>query len=229
MKAKYNKSLILKFAWKTFRNQGINTSEQFGVCLKLAWSYAKTNPVVLESFDATALYVKYHNEILTYINFKTKNLVVSQELADDVFLKAIRYQNKFDSTKCKIRTWLYTIAKNTMLDYFRKQKQNREKFVRVSDFTDEDGSEMVQLFVTKTDASNEIESNDFSNQIKSIFDKLTNKNKQIATLYFLDNMKYMEIAEVLDIPMNTVKVTISRCREKLQKNMVTLKKEYMLV
>lgn len=226
MKTKYNKSLILKFAWKTFRSQKVNTSEQFGLCLKQAWHYAKTNPSKLDPLNWTDLYNKYHNEILSFLNYKTKNLVVSQELADDVFLKAIKHQNKFDDTKCKIRTWLYAIAKNCMLDYFRKQ--GKRIMLPVSDMNYEDSKDIYQ-FVSDSNTTNEIENNEFNDKVKSIFDKLTAKNKQIATLYFLDNMKYMEIAEILDIPMNTVKVTISRCREKLQKQMVTLKKEYMLV
>ena len=62
--------------------------------------------------------------------------------------------------------------------------------------------------------------------IKTAMSDLKPKHKEIAVMYFKQNLKYTEIANILEIPLNNVKITIFRIREALQSS---LKKEYQLL
>ena len=214
---KYNKSLIMKHSWMLFRNQSINTSEQFGLCLKQAWHLAKTNPMALHHISIGDLYEMHHTKILNYIVHKGIDFDTAQLLSNDVFIKADKYIDKFDSNKSKITTWLITIANNLINDSYRKNKK-RNTTISVSNFTDEDGKDIYQ-FIANEDTIQVVENNEFNQQIKKVFNRLKPNYKRVATLFFLEDMKYDEIAEICDIPMGSVKGMINRCRTILQREL----------
>ena len=216
-KSKYNKSLILKHAWMLFRNQNVNTSEQFGKCLKQAWHLAKTNPMALHHISIGNLYEMHHAKILSYMVRKGVDTMIAEELADDVFIKADKYIDKFDSHRSKISTWLITIANSLINDTYRKNKK-RNGTISVSDFTDEDGKELYQ-FVADNDTMKVIENDELGKQRAKIFNRLKPNYQRVANLFFLDGMKYDEIAEICDIPMGSVKGMINRCRTTLQREL----------
>lgn len=198
----------------------------FSTCLKQGWHLAKTNPTKLCPLDMTDLYNRYHNSIVNVITYKTKDREMSEEIANDTFIKVMKYQDHFDGSKSSIKTWIYRIAQTIMLDYLRKAKKRNICF-SVSDMVDEDGKESYQ-FVDKNNI-NEIECTELKDQITSALDRLKPQYKRIAVLFFVDRATYKEIAKVCDMPMSSVKVGINRCRKILQKELVNVKKEYAIM
>jgi len=214
---KYDKSLIMRHSWMLFRNQKINTSEQFGLCLKQAWHLAKTDPMALHHISIGNLYEMYHAKVFNYMIHKGINFDIAEELSNDVFLKANKYIDQFDSKKSKITTWLINIANKLIVDLYRKNKK-RNTTISVSDFTNEDGKEIYQ-FISDNDTMATVENNELGKQINKVFDRLKPNYKRIAKLFFLDGMKYEEIAKICDIPIGSVKGMINRCRITLQREL----------
>ncbi|WP_099587305.1 RNA polymerase sigma factor, partial [Pseudomonas sp. 2822-17] len=66
-------------------------------------------------------YMEYRNEILKYINSIIHDYHQAEDLTQDTFCKALVSFDKFKGN-CKPTTWLYTLARNSAIDYLRKRK-----------------------------------------------------------------------------------------------------------
>ena len=206
---KYNKSEIMRNAWVIFRNNNENLT--FGQSLSQSWNLAK-NGLKAISFDA--IYKKYYNQVYFYImdkvNFKA---YIAEELTNDVFLKAKRYLENYDAQRAKLNTWLIFIAKNLVIDNSRTS--HNDKFVNVSNFVDaETGKETFQI--VDNSQVDMLENKQLIETINKAMQSLKPKYKAIAELYFIHEKNYNEIAEILNVPLGTVKGTLARARAMLQ-------------
>lgn len=171
------------------------------------------------------IYKRYHKKVFNYVAYKLNgNYLIAEDITSETFIKVNNKLNTFDATKSEIFTWIMTIAINCIADYFRRDKS--KYCIRLSDFVDnETGNEFIQLIAdNKTDST--IEGKELMREIKMAFESLKPNYKKIANLYFLEELQYNEIAEICNIPMGTVKGTINRCREILQKQLNGVKAEY---
>lgn len=156
---------------------------------------------------------KHRNEIENYIVLKLQNQVVAEELTDKVLDKAEKYPYN-PSKQTTLLTWLITITNSVIIDYTR----TRKKVYSVSAFTDENGNDMFEL-----EADEPKDNSDLKKALANAFNSLKPNYKRIAILYFKNNMKYEEIANICDVPMGTVKGMISRCRAMLQAELQTVR------
>ena len=226
MKTSYNKSLIMKNAWKVFRNQSVRTMEMWSICLKGAWKIAK-QPKVMLLFNK--VYVENRKTILTYITYKLgrNNNEIAEDLCEDTFIKASKYLDTFDESKSKLSTWLHNIANCVIVDHIRAEK-NRRNTIAISDYIDnESGAEWLQISSgDKTDE--EVHNNETLESINNSLMNLKPKYQQIAQLYFVEEYSYNEIAQMLNIPLGNVKVLILRCRAMLQAELRVVGASYSL-
>ena len=211
MKSKYDKSIIFKNAWKSFKAQSVRTDEMFSICLKNAWAIAKN---AVNAIDINALYKKYYNEILNVVVSRgIKDIESAREVANDVFVKAHTYLNSYDANKSKIRTWLINIAKNEAINRYRTD--HSDKYVNVESYVDDEGRETYQI-ADDNEASDNVENEELMSKIRVAMSNLKPKYQTIAELHFIEQKKYDEIAEILNIPIGSVKGMINRCRTMLQ-------------
>lgn len=73
--------------------------------------------------DFEGIYCLYFREVFLYIRSLSGDENIAEEVAQEAFLKALKYINSFDGSK-DIRAWLFTIAKNTYFSYYKKAKKN---------------------------------------------------------------------------------------------------------
>lgn len=148
-----------------------------------------------------------------------KNVEVVEELTNEVFLKfnKVLSESGFDDSKAKPLTYLYHIKKSVVVDYYRKKKLETNSIDSILvDGVNEPSSQPL----------NEYDSNNLKSKIESAIDGLKPNYKSVAQLYFIDEYKYDEICEELNLPLNTVKNIIFRCRETLQAKLKSVKEEY---
>jgi RNA polymerase sigma-70 factor (ECF subfamily) len=214
MKAKYNKSVIMKRAWKLFKAQEIRTMEMFSDCLRQSWNIAK-NGIAIN--DINTIYHKYYKQVYYFILGKVNNQAhIAEELTNDVFMKAKEHLEKYDVYLAKLNTWLFTIAKNTVIDHFRTA--HADKYISVDNFVDsETGRETFQI--ADNNETDNVENDELSTAIQRAMYSLKPKYRRIAELFFMEQKKYDEIAEILDIPMGSVKGMINRVRAMLQESL----------
>jgi RNA polymerase sigma factor (sigma-70 family) len=84
---------------------------------------------------ATAFYERYYPRIYRLMFFSSATVTDAEELTRDSFLAFFESLKRFEG-KCKVSTWLYSIAKNTLRNYYAVKK--RRKFVAIDDIANED-------------------------------------------------------------------------------------------
>lgn len=211
---KTNKSRVFKNAWHTFKTNRQNLT--FAECLKIAWSNEKKSingiKVNNKTLNFDTIYKEYRPIILGQLKQQVKNYVIAEELCNDIFLKVYDHLSIFDVSKSKFSTWLFNITKNVVIDYYRTNKANQQ--VNISDYVDQDGNEYYQIVDRQSHKT--VENNELNSTIQKAINELKPQYRSIANLLFNEEKQYNEIAEILNIPINSVKVYINRIKTELQ-------------
>ena len=150
-----------------------------------------------------------------------RNREDAEEAVQDIFMKVHRGIAAFRG-QSEIRTWLYRITVNTCLTRLRK---------RVPGLVHPDGEEPDTW--NKWDAIGNDDHNpedlliekDIKDFVINAIELISPEEKEILLLFHVDELKYEEIAKVLDVPIGTVCARIYRARKKLRSAMGTLQKE----
>ena len=219
MKPTYNKSIIMKRAWKLFRSQEERTMEMFSQCLKKSWAIAKQS---VENLDFDSLYRKYKNQVMYHIQFElSQSKEVAEELCNDTFIKAMENISYYDESKGKMITWLCRIAYRLTINNVRTD--HRRMFGNVDDYQNEDGNTYIEP-TDNRDASENVQNMELSEQIENAMSRLTKNQQRVVRLRFIDQCTYEEIAEILEIPVNRVGVIINRARAKMEELLTPIMK-----
>ncbi|MBO4914410.1 MAG: sigma-70 family RNA polymerase sigma factor [Oscillospiraceae bacterium] len=72
------------------------------------------------------LYTEYSGKVMLYVGARVKNRADAEDLCAEVFEKALRASDSYDSSKAAPGTWLYAIARNAVIDYFRGSRPSEE-------------------------------------------------------------------------------------------------------
>lgn len=214
-KIKYNKSIIMRRAWKLFK---ANEFKTFSESLIHSWKLAKNGA---DSITFEQVYKKHYTEILYFVNRTAKSFEDAEDITGETFAKLHKLFDSYDVTKAKMRTYLYLIAKHAVVDFYRVDKQ--DNYINVGSYVDDEGKDMFQ-FVDESTNDN-IENDELGNSIHNAINSLKPKYKEIAELLFIKELSYKEISKVLNMPMNNVKVNINRCRAMLQANLKDVRKK----
>jgi RNA polymerase sigma-70 factor (ECF subfamily) len=145
-----------------------------------------------------------------------QNRAEAEEAAQDAFIKAFHNLAGFNR-QSKFSTWLYRIAFNTAISYRRK---NRHQFQSIE--------KSVIEFAQESDTS--LEREDRQRYLSKAMSKLSDSDRTALTLFYLQEFSLEEIAAIMSMQANTVKVRIHRARLKvaeelkniLQKEALTL-------
>jgi RNA polymerase sigma-70 factor (ECF subfamily) len=162
----------------------------------------------------TALWDRHIDQLRSYIKTRFKN--IDDYDVDDIcsrsFEKAFRQIHNFDDSKSQFLTWLCKIAKNTALDSLEKEKRIHPKnqIVYLDDETQSSGLEGIPD-LSEDALGTLIKTESEEERIKYI-DRLPELYREVARKRLIDGMKYDEIAENMDLELNTVKTRIRRAK-----------------
>jgi RNA polymerase sigma factor (sigma-70 family) len=219
---KYNRSAVMKRAWYLFKNLDVKerTDKGFSRCLKNSWAIEKATPQFNE------YYIKYKSLVMNRIGQTIKNSADCEDICAEVFVKLFNYLHTFDCNRVvpvKFTTWLMSITKNAVIDHVRHKKLDYS--TNMSDLVNSEGQETFS-FVSDTHTLKTVEDGELSLKIESAMSKLKPQYRKVFELYFKSGKKYTQIAEELQIPLNTVKGTLLRAKAMLQEY---LQKEYAML
>lgn len=152
------------------------------------------------------LLFRYEKQVFYYILKFINQKENAQDVTQETFIKVYRSLKTFDP-EYKFKTWLYTIATNTTYDWLRKDKKNKEVFII-------DNPDSHFETIDERASYKEIEDKEL---LEKLMQNLKPAYKSALLLYYYDGMKYEEIAQILGVPINTVKTYLSRAKAQLQK------------
>ncbi len=155
-----------------------------------------------DAFDE--LVHRYYKHVYRFLVRFTGREHLSEDLTQEVFLKLYRSIALFDETK-RFKPWLFTVAANRARDELRSMKRASQKVVVETTHNGEEMSLMdIMPAETETPERQAIEK-ERSGQVREAMMKLSDRSREILILAYYEKMQYSEIAEVLDIPLGTVK------------------------
>ena len=117
-----------------------------------------------------------------------------------MFKKQWKNIKKFDVTRAHFKTWLFTIARNTVTDYLRKKKMTV-----FSDLDTEESNFSDMVIDEEPLPSVVIEKLEDAQLLNTLLSKLPSVYQAVLTLYYQEDMTFKEIGDVLGKPLNTVK------------------------
>lgn len=159
---------------------------------------------------------KYHDPIFNFIARMIHDRQQVEDLTQEAFIKAFSSLSRFND-EFAFSTWLYKIATNNSIDYIRKKKLQVYSIDKPIDAKDSEYA--FELPDTDYEADQELISDQRANLLKVAIGKLPDKYKRVIELRHVDEKSYEEIADLLELPIGTVKAHIFRARELLYRQL----------
>lgn len=158
---------------------------------------------------------RYQREIYSYL----RRYLADAELADDAFqgtfLQVHLKCQQFDSSR-RFRPWLYAIATNQAIDVQRRVKRHRMASLdRAGISDDNDGHWSEKLVGGDPDPLSEASIRENGEWVRGAVDSLSDSMKQAVHLVYYQGLKYREAADVLGIPVGTVKSRLHAAVQRL--------------
>jgi RNA polymerase sigma-70 factor (ECF subfamily) len=167
------------------------------------------------------IYRENKTKIQKHIAIRIKNREEVEELTQDVFIKAWKSLSEFDTAKGQLSTWLYTIANNCVIDYYRKKKMELADIGMYTSDDDESGNVQVDnRFVESTTPHNVLIRKEAHANVQRRMSNLPANLRKLADMYFVQELNLAEICEATGMPLGTVKNGIYRSRVILQGQLV---------
>lgn len=149
--------------------------------------------------DKTQLYEEYHMKVLRYIQSKVNDYYLAEDLCSDVFVKVYEKIDTFDEKKASLSTWIFTITRNKLIDYYRTRKVTVEV---PEDLTYDVEDDEVNEEALET--------------LASALEKLDDRSRKLVIMHYYEGRTLKEIAEELDISYIYAKVLHQKVLNKLK-------------
>lgn len=162
------------------------------------------------------LYTRYNVGVKSHVS----RYVSQKEDIEDICLES--FQKAFSQIATynddyKFSTWLYRIARNTAFDHL--SRYDREKNNMPTTSIEGDNAELKELPATMHNPEEDIINQQEYDKWLTNIEKLKDDYRTVAKMNLIDNFGYKEIADALDMPINTVKTKIRRAKAQLLKMM----------
>jgi RNA polymerase sigma factor (sigma-70 family) len=167
------------------------------------------------------LYSNHQRQVLVYFLKKVKDSETAEDLKMMTFEKVHKHIKKY-SPEFAFSTWLYKIARNTLIDDSRKAQFEVLSIDALSGKTSEDNDGMkFQIKSDKRNPAQEMERDERITSVHDAIDSIDNELiKKLMKHRFVSDLSFDQIAEEMEIPNNsTLRVNISRGKGILKKKL----------
>jgi RNA polymerase sigma-70 factor (ECF subfamily) len=151
---------------------------------------------------------RYERELYSYLRRYIGDATLAEDAFQATFLQVHLKKGQFDPER-RFRPWLYTIATNQAIDAQRRNKRHRMVSLDRRNQADAEGDEvgsLLQLLESREPgASSNLDQEERQAWIRQSVDSLPEQLRSALVLVYYQGMKYREAAEVLGIPVGTVK------------------------
>jgi RNA polymerase sigma-70 factor (ECF subfamily) len=121
----------------------------------------------------------------------------AEDLTQEVFVKVWKALPRFDE-RATLSTWIYAITRNTSLSALRGRRETCELEGALAS-QDNQGEEQVERML-----------------LQRLIDRLPDMQRQVITLFYMQDHSHETVSQMLDIPLGTVKTLLHRARERLR-------------
>ena len=152
------------------------------------------------SFEAN--YREHYSLVFNYVRRRMPNREATEDVVSDAFLRAARYYSRFDPSRSKFSTWVISIARNCISDYYEK-----DVLLAPIDEVPEG------VYADESDNNSGIDNKELAEKLLSMLD---DEERELVFLKFYQEKRNTEIAEELGMNVSTVSTKLSRIMAKLR-------------
>ncbi|MFA5751156.1 MAG: RNA polymerase sigma factor [Candidatus Paceibacterota bacterium] len=121
----------------------------------------------------------------------------ASDLIQETFIKIWKNLKRFNPKKASLKTWIFTIARNTAIDFLKKKKS-----LVFSELEDEE----IENLEEESPLPDEVfETKENRELLKNLLEDLPANYKILILLYYEEEMTFEEIAKIMNRPLNTIK------------------------
>ena len=157
-------------------------------------------------------YDLFFKDLVVHANRYLSDFSVSEDVVQEVFVYVWEHSEKIE-IKTSLKAYLFVMVKNRCLNHL--------KSIKITD--NQDYIEYSRSLIDRVEILNFTEENNtLYLKVLAIVDEMPLKMQKIFKLKFIEDYKYNEIAEELDISLNTVKTQLKRARVKINNSLMIM-------
>jgi len=142
------------------------------------------------------LYDKYVEQVYQHVHYRVSNQVDAEDITQEAFIKAWKAINKYKRTGAPFVAWLIAIARNLIVDHYKKARKNAVPLEEAK--VSNQGSETSPEAIAETGLDRD--------HVKDAVSKLKGDKQKVITMHFIDGFSYQEIARTLHKSEGAVRV-----------------------
>ena len=159
------------------------------------------------------VYERYVDDIYRFIYFKVGNAEEANDITSDVFLKTWGHikNRKLEQTKT-LKSFVYTVARNCVVDHYRKQPRKQRVDIDGEDST-------VDIVDENQNVARQMEIDSDMNIIRDKMKELKEEYKEVIILRYINELSFAEIARITGRSKNSARVVCHRALKTLKELM----------
>ncbi len=160
-----------------------------------------------------SLYRRRQPDIHRFVFGMSNSRIITEDVTQEVFINLIRHANRFDPARGSVRSFLYGIARNCLLQHFERER----RYVPYEEEIPGNGSSTFQsdLRPDMSDPLAELTTAEMLDDLRQAVLTLPLKYREAVVLCDLQEMEYVDAAAVMRCPVGTVRSRLHRGRELL--------------
>jgi len=157
--------------------------------------------------------LRYQQPLLNYLGRLTGDREQAQDFTQEVFLRVHSSLSSFEP-RFKFSTWLFKIASNFMIDFWRKKRISAVSLDRARN--DEETLLSLQVPDAGPQVAKKYELAQIKKRIEAALERVPEELRELFVLRHINEFSYEEIAEIKDLPVGTVKNRVFQTKEILR-------------
>jgi RNA polymerase sigma factor (sigma-70 family) len=154
--------------------------------------------------QATLLFERYHKRIFNFLARMAMDRDLAEDLTQNVFLRIIKYRTSYRDGN-RFQSWIYQVARNVFSDHYQAQKNKFAGHVDVEKISDH-----------MADREDSEEQDEKEKLLHRSMSRLTEEQRELLVLTRFQQMKYEEVAAIMDTTVANIKVKVHRAILKLR-------------
>ncbi len=155
-----------------------------------------------------------------YVRQRLRNPTIAEDLTQEIWIKAFRAYPSYTESG-QLRGWLLRIAKNTINSYYSASKQPT---VLSLDAENEEADSLYAYLQVSESPEDEVIQKELVGEVMDVIHRLPDRQRDVLTMRFLQDMTLEQIASAIHIPVGTVKSTTHYAIKNVQKQFGIVKR-----
>jgi RNA polymerase sigma-70 factor (ECF subfamily) len=163
------------------------------------------------------LLARYERPVFSLVFRMVRDRETAEDLAQETFVKVLNNIDRY-SPDFKFSSWLFKIANNLTIDHLRRRRLDTISIEGAPDAVTAESAKATSITIASSDQSPlaELESRELGLAIERAIGKLRPEYRACIMLRHVEDRSYEEIAEIVKLPLGTVKTYIHRARHELR-------------